>query len=58
MRLLTHMEIAAMLGVSRSTLYEIRKRPDFPKPLRIAGNKWRDSSIERWVKQREQESSK
>lgn len=58
MRLLSHMQIADMLGVSRSTLYELRKHPDFPRPFDVGGNKWRDSSIERWIKAQEAKPEK
>ena len=43
--------VCEQLGVSRSTLHELRKRADFPSPVRFLPRKigWRSSEILAYV---------
>lgn len=51
--LLSHRQVAAMLGLKRDALYKLRHTdPTFPKPLDLPGlshPKWTPVQIEAWV---------
>jgi len=54
-RILRRKEVEAMIGLSRSTIYDSMSRGQFPRPLRI-GRKavgWRHSDISEWLNRRE-----
>lgn len=43
---------AARLGVSERSYHELRKRPDFPRPVDIFGSarpRWRTKDLDEWV---------
>lgn len=44
-------EAAALLGVARRTVYELRARPDFPKPIALARRavRYRVADLEAWI---------
>lgn len=44
-------EIGAMFGVSRQRIYQITRRPDFPKPVAVLGlgSVWHTEDVERWA---------
>ena len=54
--LLSHGQVAALLGMKRDSLYRIRKAdPDFPKPLDLPGlsaPKWTREQVMAWVEQK------
>lgn len=47
-------EVLNRIGVSRSTIYVMMGRGDFPPPLRLGSHSigWRDSDIEEWIASR------
>ena len=46
-------QIAALFGIGRRQSYELRKRPDFPKPVRLSERtvRYRASDVHRFVEQ-------
>lgn len=52
-------QLAARLGVCRSTVYEWSRRPDFPRRLKLGprASGWRWSEIKAWLDQRTAEES-
>mgnify|MGYP001068878169 CR=1 FL=1 len=50
MQLLRRPKVEAMTGLSRSTLYAMIARGDFPKPVRVGlrAVAWRDGDIHAW----------
>lgn len=44
-------QAAVLLGVARRTVYELRTRPDFPKPIALARRavRYRVADLERWI---------
>ncbi|CAM3511465.1 helix-turn-helix transcriptional regulator [Bordetella flabilis] len=44
-------ELVKIVGVSKTTIYELIARGDFPSPVGLTGKAvgWRASEIERWV---------
>ena len=53
-RLLSVAEIAKRLSVGKRTVYNLRYRGGFPKPIQIAPNtiRWREADLERWIASR------
>lgn len=51
-------ELAEGLGISRPTLWRMRRDGRIPQPLKIAPGVigWRESTIERWLDEREAEA--
>ncbi len=49
--LLTERDILAFLKVSRTTLFEYRRRKGFPRPLLLGGARlrWRPEAVEAWL---------
>ena len=47
-------EVLRQIGVSRSTVYNLMAKGDFPKPIRIGAQAvgWRASDIEAWIASR------
>ncbi|RFC67788.1 helix-turn-helix transcriptional regulator [Mesorhizobium denitrificans] len=57
-RLLTEKEVTKIIGLSRVVIWEMRKRGDFPQPLKLTPGqtgaiRWRLSEIENWIETRE-----
>jgi prophage regulatory protein len=52
--LLRQPAVLARIGLSKSTLWELVRRGDFPKPLRISPRAvaWKSSEIDRWIEGR------
>ena len=50
-------EICEKLGLSRTTLWKMRSRGSFPKPVQISERRiaWTESSVNRWWKGLEEE---
>ena len=44
-------QAAVLLGVARRTVYELRARPDFPKPIALARRavRYRVADLEQWI---------
>ncbi len=53
-RVLTIREVVRRVGLSRSTLYELVRRGDFPAPLELAPNRvgWLHEEIDAWLASR------
>lgn len=54
-RALRDVEVAAVLGVSRVSVWRYARRfPDFPKPYRLSNGatRWREAEIEAWLASR------
>lgn len=46
-------KVAERLGISVVTLWRMRRRGDFPPPLRIGrAVAWRESELEAWIESR------
>lgn len=52
-KLLRINELAAILGVSRTTVYRWSERSDFPKKKQIGPNsvRWLQSDVENWIQE-------
>jgi predicted DNA-binding transcriptional regulator AlpA len=50
-QLVSRVEIAQMLGVSRQRVHQLLTRPDFPRPIADLGigKVWERSAIEAWA---------
>lgn len=48
-------EVESITGLSRSTIYDMMARGDFPRPVRIGAKAvaWPESKISKWLSQRE-----
>jgi prophage regulatory protein len=49
-------KVETVTGLPRSTLYQMVKDGDFPKPVRLGKRAvgWRSSDIEQWLAEREE----
>ena len=47
-------EVVAICGISRSTIYEMIRRDEFPRPVQLGARAvgWRHSDIEAWLASR------
>ena len=54
MQLLRLPAVLARVGVSRSTLYEMKARGDFPEPVQIGARAvgWRSTDVDEWLESR------
>jgi len=54
MAYLSSRQVCEKLGVSRATLYRLRKDPGFPAPAYLTSRlpRWVETEIDRWVEQR------
>jgi prophage regulatory protein len=52
--LLRQPAVLARIGLSKSTLWELVRRGQFPRPVRISSRAvaWRSSEVERWIAER------
>jgi excisionase family DNA binding protein len=49
MHLLTAREVATLLRVGRSTLYDLMKNHSLPRPLKLGGSRrWREDEVLAW----------
>lgn len=57
-RLIRPTEAARLLGLSKSTLWRMRRRGDLPEPLKISSGAvgWRASTLEEWLDDRQAEA--
>ena len=57
-RIIRPNELADRLGVSKVTLWRMRRRDEIPQPLQISSNVvgWRQSTVDRWLEDREAEA--
>jgi prophage regulatory protein len=46
--------VEQMVGLRRTSIYRLRKRGDFPKPIPLAGRTigWRESDLRAWIQAR------
>ena len=53
-RLLRLREVKEITGMSRSHIYRLMQKGDFPRPVRIgpAAVRWRESEVNAWVESR------
>ncbi len=50
MKWLTARDVAARLGVARSSVYHLMANHDFPKPIKIGGKReWDSAEVEAWI---------
>jgi len=51
MRAIRLPEVRDKTGLSTTHIYELRKRGDFPQPLKLSGrvNIWRESDVDAWL---------
>ena len=54
LRMLRYPQVRERVALSRSTIWRLIQRGDFPKPIRLAGNAvgWREDLVDRWLRQR------
>jgi len=49
-RLLNMKEVIKIVGIKKSTLYNLIKKDKFPKPIKIGNlSRWRLSDIQNWI---------
>lgn len=50
-------EVAAKLGVSRPTVYRLRKKPGFPKKIKLGpcSSGFLESEIDEWIESRKED---
>ncbi len=48
-------ELAAMVPLSRVTIFQMRREGDFPAPIKLSRNRvgWRLSDVRQWIESRE-----
>lgn len=53
-KLLRLPQVLNTVGISRSTLYQLVARGDFPKPIKISRRAcaWPESAVQRWIEMR------
>ena len=53
-QLLTRREVTEITGMSKTTVYELIDRDDFPRPVRIAKRsvRWRVADVQGWLDSR------
>ena len=46
--------VEAMTGLSRSTIYELMSRGEFPRPIKLTGKAvaWSEHAVAEWLSQR------
>lgn len=48
--LLTFRQVCETLSVSRGTVYNLRRRGEFPEPIHVGAQlRWRRSTVEAWL---------
>ena len=54
-RILREAECKAATGLGRTTRYELEQRGEFPRRVRLTGNRcgWRESEILAWIRSRQ-----
>lgn len=54
-RIVRPAEAAALLGISRATLWRLRRRHELPEPIRISAGAvgWRERTLSEWLDERE-----
>lgn len=50
-RLLNIKQVSQKVSFGKSKIYEMLKKGEFPKPVRIDNNvRWKESDIDNWIK--------
>ena len=59
MKILRTPEVTNITGLSRTTLWRLERRGDFPRRIRLSPNStgWLESEIEGWIESRPRKSS-
>lgn len=59
-RLIRPAELLERLNISKPTLWRMRRSGSFPEPIRISPGcvGWKESTVEKWISEREQEAQK
>ncbi len=59
MKVLRIRDVANTTGLSRTTLWRLERRGDFPRRIRLSPNStgWIESEIEEWIESRPRKSS-
>lgn len=58
-RLLRLQDVTGMVGLSRSTVYEMVSANEFPRPVKIGRSSlWRLSAIQKWIAALDQKGAK
>jgi prophage regulatory protein len=54
-RVMRRAEVEKAVGLSRSTIYDLMSRGQFPKPIKLGERAvgWRESDVEKWLAERE-----
>lgn len=54
-RLLSWRDVRARVPLSRATIWALRRRGTFPKPIQISPNRiaWRESELSAWIAERQ-----
>ena len=52
-------EVTEVLGISKTTIYELLKRGEFPQPVKIGTKavRWPADAIERWQRDKSQHAA-
>ena len=53
-RLLRRREVEELVGLSRASIYRLRRSGGFPRPVRVSSTavRWRESDIHAWIQSR------
>jgi prophage regulatory protein len=53
-RILRIKEVIVFIGLSRSTIYDMVERGDFPKPIKLGARAigWREFAVDEWITNR------
>ena len=53
-RLLSRRRVEVVTGISRSSIYRLKERGDFPQPVRVGRTavRWKESDIADWMESR------
>jgi predicted DNA-binding transcriptional regulator AlpA len=58
-RILRTIEVAALTGLSRTTIWRLERAGQFPKRLQLSRNRvgWLETDLEQWIESRPQATS-
>ncbi len=53
-RLLSRRRVEEVTGISRSSIYRLKERGEFPQPVRVGRTavRWKESDIAEWIESR------
>lgn len=49
-------QVEEIVGLSRTTIYDLMKKGDFPRPIKLTGKAvgWPESAVTKWLAERPQ----